>query len=69
LPLEIITDEGGQIVVRAAEAVAEPGTNARPARLLKACLNKSDRGIVIDCLRVDRFDDTNVIRDAADVRQ
>ena len=49
-------DERRQVLVRAAEAVAEPGAHARPAGNLAAGLNVGDRRVVVDRLGVHRLD-------------
>ena len=61
-------DERRQIFVRAAQAVAQPGAHARPARLLETRLNESDRGIVIDGFRIHGLDQADVVHDAGNVR-
>ena len=45
-------DERGQVLVLAAQAVAEPGAQARPAGLLAAGLDERDGRVVVDRLGV-----------------
>ncbi len=61
--------EGRQVLVFGAQSVAEPGAEARPARLLAASLDVGDGRIVIDRLGVHGIDDGNVIGDAPGMRQ
>src|SRR5215216_3635760 len=62
-------DERRQILGEIPDAVAEPGAKARATGLLRACLNESNRGVVIDSLRVDRSEKTDLVRDLPVVRQ
>ena len=61
--------ERGQVVVLAAQPVAEPGANGRSPGLLMAGAEEGDRRVMIDRLRKHRTDDGDFIHDAADVRQ
>ena len=56
-------------MVQAADAVAQPGSQARPAGLLVTRLNVGDRRVVVDCFGVERLDNGDVIDDGGDVRQ
>ena len=63
-------DEGGQVLVHAAEAVGQPGPEARPARLLAAGLDVGDGRVVVDRLGVQRLARWRCRRrSVADVRQ
>ncbi len=62
-------DEGRQVLVLAAQAVAQPAADARPARELSAGLEKRDRRIVIDRLGVHRLDEAKVVGHGSGVRQ
>ena len=62
-------DERRQIMVLAAQPVADPGAHARTAGLLAAALDERDRRIVIDRVRIHRLDDGNVVHDLGGVRQ
>ena len=68
-PLREHDDEARQFVGLRAEAVAEPGTERRPPRLLRAGLEKRDRGVVVDRLGVHRPHETELVDDPAGVRQ
>ena len=58
-------DERGQVLVLAAEAVAEPGADARPAGELGAGLEEGDRRVVVDRLGVHRLDEAELVGDLA----
>ena len=62
-------DVGGQVLVRAAQAVADPGSKAGFAELLGAGENVGDGRIMVDGLGMHRFNDGDVIGNAANVRQ
>ena len=62
-------DERRQILVLAAQTVADPRAHARPAGLLAAGLDEGDGRIVIDGVGVDRLDDGDVVDDLGGVRQ
>ena len=61
--------EGRQVVILAAEAVADPRAHAGTPGLLAAALDEGDRRIVIDRVGVHRLDDRDVIHDLRRVRQ
>ena len=52
---------GRQVAVGATQAIAHPGTDARAARELVACLHEGNGGIMVDRLGVDRADHAKVI--------
>src|SRR4051812_35008782 len=56
-PLRDQDDKLGQVLVEAAQAVAQPGAEAGPARLLVAGLDVGGGGVVVDGLGIERFDD------------
>ena len=62
-------DERRQVVVLAAEAVADPRAHAGASGLLAAGLDEGDGRIVIDGVGVDGFDDGEVVDDFGGVRQ
>ncbi len=55
--------------VFAAEAVADPRADARPAGELRAGLHERDRGVVVDRFGVERVDHAEIVGDLAQVRQ
>ena len=62
-------DERGQVVALAAEAVGEPGTEARFAGDFAAGHQKSARGIVVDRIGMDGADDGDVVDDLGGPRE
>ena len=62
-------DVSRQIVAFAAQAITEPGTQARSPGLLVTGLKKRDGGVVIDRFGVHRLDDADVVGDLAMKRQ
>ena len=62
-------DERRQVLVLAAQAVAEPGADARPAGELGAGLEEGDGRVVVDRLGVHRLDEAEVVGDLRGVRQ
>ena len=56
-------DEGGQVVVEAAQAVAEPRADAGPARLLGAGQVERDGRRVVDLRAGHRLDEADVVGD------
>ena len=60
-------DEGRQVFVHAAEAVADPGAERRAAGELVSALEKRHAGLVVDLLSEDRVDYAEVLRDAGRV--
>ena len=69
VPCEIMHDERRQVLGLAAQAVAEPRPEARPAGLLDAGLDERDGRVVVDRLGVHRPDEAHVVGDLAGVRQ
>ena len=61
--------ERRQILVLAAQPIADPRPHAGPSRLLAAGLDERDRRIVIDRLGVGRLDDGDVVDDLGVMRQ
>ena len=61
--------ERGQVVGLTAEAIVEPGTNAWPARNLRAALHEGDTGPVVDALGEHRLDEAETVGHASGVRQ
>ncbi len=62
-------DEGGQIVVHAAQPIREPRAEARFAGVHVAGIHQHDCRLVIDGVRVGGFDDREVVDHARRVRQ
>jgi hypothetical protein len=62
-------DKRRQVLVLAAQPVAEPRPHARSAGLLKPGLDECDSRVVIDRFRVHRLDDRDVVDDLRGVRQ
>ena len=60
---------GRKILVRAAEAVAEPGAEARLAGLLDARIDEGDGRIVVDRFGVEALDDGDVVYDLGNLRE
>ena len=60
--------KGRQVLVFAAETVAQPRAHARIAGDLATCLEKGDRRIVVNRLGVHGFDEAEFIGDAGNVR-
>ena len=56
-------DEGGQVLVLGAQAVAEPGAEAGPAGELMAGADVGDGRVVVDRLGLDGLDDGDVVDD------
>ncbi len=63
------TTKEGKILVFAAETIADPGAHAGAAWLHEAGLDKGDGGIVIDGVRVDGFNERDVVHDLGGVRK
>src|SRR5207249_1862406 len=61
--------EGRQVLVLAPEAIAHPGSQAGPARLLAARLDECYGWVVIDGIGVHRLDDGDIIGDCGGARQ
>jgi len=58
-----------QIFVLAPQSIRQPGTDRWPTGELKACLEKSDRGIMIDRFCVQGLDEADVVGDFGEMRQ
>jgi hypothetical protein len=61
-------DERWQVFIHAAEAVAHPSPERRPAGQLVAGLEKRHAGLVVDLLGEDRVDHADILRAARGVR-
>ena len=61
--------ERGQVLVRRAQAVAEPRPHRRPPRDLRAGLEERDRRVVVDRLGVHRADEAELVDDLGRLRQ
>ena len=62
-------DERRQVLVLAAQAVADPRPHAGVARLLVAGVHVGDRRVVVDRLGVHRLDDAHLVGDRLHVRE
>ena len=62
-------DERGEILMGVAEAVVEPGADARPARDLRATLHERHARTVVDALRMHRADEAEPVGDLGRVGQ
>ena len=62
-------DEGGEVLVLAAEAVARPRAHAGVAGKLIPGVHERDRRVVVDGLGVQRLDEADVVGDCLMVRQ
>jgi len=54
-------DVARQILILTAQAITQPGSHTRAISLLRSCLEKSQRRIVVDCFRKHTFYKTQII--------
>ena len=54
-------DEGGQVLIVAAQTIMDPRPDAGPARELRSGLKECDRRVVVDCLGKHRPDDAELV--------
>jgi hypothetical protein len=62
-------DEAGQVLVLAAQAVEEPGTEARPGEGLLARVHLQAGAVVIDVVGDHRADEAKIVHASGDVRE